>query len=188
MYFPLATGRNFAFRILVEIIVGSWLALSLVYEKYRPRRSLITGAFALFVIVMVIANAQGVDPYRSFWSNYQYMDGWVTLIHIFAYLVVASSVIASEKIWRLLFQVSLGVSVFVSIYGILQLARDGLSIRIDSTTGNPIYLAVYLLFHIFIAVLLWYQTWTVQPPEKRLAPSLAYGAIILVDTIALLFT
>jgi|SRR5882724_5502389 len=80
MYFPLATGRNFAFRILVEIIVGSWLALSLVYEKYRPRRSLIIGAFALFVIVMVIANAQGVDPYRSFWSNYQYMDGWVTLI------------------------------------------------------------------------------------------------------------
>jgi len=51
-----------------------------------------------------------------------------------------------------------------------------------------IYLAGYLLFHIFIAVLLWYQTWTVQPPEKRLAPSLAYGAIILVDTIALLFT
>ena len=197
LIYPYTTGRNFAFRIIIEIIFGSWLALSIVYEKYRPRRSLIIGAFALFVIVMAIADAQGVDPYRSFWDGYGRMEGWVTLIHIFAYLVVASSVIASEKIWRLLFRVSLGVSAFVSVYGFLQLAgflplalggQPGISARIDSTIGNPIGLAVYMLFHIFIAVLLWYQTWIVQPPEKRLAPSLAYGAIILLDTIALLFT
>jgi O-antigen ligase len=197
MYFSYDTGRNFAFRIIIEIIVGSWLVLSLVYEKYRPRRSLIIGAFALFVIVMAIADAQGVDPYRSFWDGYGRMEGWVTLIHIFAYLVVASSVIASEKIWRLLFRVSLGVSVFVGIYGLFQLAgvlplalggQPSISARIDSTLGNPTYLAVYMLFHIFIALLLWHQTWVAQPPKKRLAPSLIYGAITLLDTIVLLFT
>src|SRR5450755_4539653 len=107
--YPASTGKGFAFRVIVEVVAGAWFALAFVYEKYRPRRSLILGTFALFVTIMAIADAQGVYPYESFWGNYARMDGWVTLIHVFAYLVVASSVIASEKMWKSLFQVSLGV-------------------------------------------------------------------------------
>ena len=197
MFFPFITGKNFTFRIIVEIITGAWLALALVYPKYRPRRSWILGVVAIFVLVMAIADAQGVYPFKSFWSNYERMDGWVTLIHVFAYLTVASSVINSEKIWRLLFQVTLGVSVFMGLYGFLQLTGHealgqggsaGLSSRIDATFGNPIYLAVYMLFHVFIATLLWLQMWHARSAGKRLWPSLAYGAIIVIDTLMLFFT
>ena len=197
MFFPFITGKNFTFRIIVEIIAGAWLALALVYPTYRPRRSWILGAFAIFVLIMAIADAQGAYPFKSFWSNYERMDGWVTLIHVLAYLVVASCVINSEKIWRLLFQVSLGVSVFVGIYGLLQIVGytalgqgggAGLTGRIDGTFGNPIYLAIYMLFHIAIAALLWLQMWNVRLPGKRTWSSLAYGGIILLDTATLLLS
>jgi len=195
--YPTVTGKSFAFRIIVEIILAAWVVLVLVHERYRPRQSLILGTFTVFVVVMAIADAHGVNPSDSFWGNFRRMDGWITLMHVFAYLVVASSVIASEKAWRTLFQVSLCASVIVSIYGLLQLTgilplslggQAGLSARVDSTIGNPIFLAVYLLFHIFFAALLLYQTWVAQPTKERLAALLIYVAVILIDTTVLFFT
>ncbi|OGG53683.1 hypothetical protein A2851_02245 [Candidatus Kaiserbacteria bacterium RIFCSPHIGHO2_01_FULL_53_29] len=163
LFFPYITGKNFAFRIIVEIITGASLALALVDPKYRPRRSWILGAFAVFVLVIAIADAFGAYPFKSFWSNYERMDGWVTLAHLLLYLFVAAAIMNTEKLWRGLFRVSLGVSVFISIYGLLQVAGisalgqgglAGLGARVDATFGNPIYLAIYMLFHISIAALL----------------------------------
>src|SRR3989344_4798855 len=163
LFFPYITGKNFAFRIIVEIITGASLALALVDPKYRPRRSWILGAFAVFVLVIAIADAFGAYTFKSFWSNYERMDGWVTLAHLLLYLFVAAAIMNTEKLWRGLFRVSLGVSVFISIYGLLQVAGisalgqgglAGLGARVDATFGNPIYLAIYMLFHISIAALL----------------------------------
>jgi hypothetical protein len=103
-------------------VTGAWLALAIVFDKYRPRRFSILGAFAIFALVMAIANAQGENPYLSFWSNYERMDGWITLIHVFMFIVVTSSMLTTEKIWSFLFQVSIIVSVLVGIWGLLQLA------------------------------------------------------------------
>jgi O-antigen ligase len=197
MVFPYFTAQNLAFRIIVEIIVGAWLVLALFYTKYRPRHSWILGAFALFVTIMAIADVHGVYPYKSFWSSYARMDGWVTLVHVFAYLVVASAVISSERLWKLLFKFSLGVSAIESIYGFFQIAGlrpfglqggAGFSLRIDGTFGVPSYLAVYMLFNIFIAALLWNQRWVARPSKSRLSASLTYAAIIFLDTLALLLT
>lgn len=205
LYQPRIAAWSICFHIIVELITVAWIPLAVVYEEYRPRRSWILGAFALFVVIIAIADAQGVNPYLSFWSTYTRMDGWISLIHVFAFLVVVSSVIASEKIWRQLFQVSLGISVLISLFGFLQTAgvlplamrgQSGLSARIDSTIGNPIFLAVYLLFHIFIAGLLCYQTWIENPSDyssdylfdKGLAKSFVYIVIILIDAVALFLT
>jgi tetratricopeptide (TPR) repeat protein/O-antigen ligase len=193
-FFPFITGKNFTFRIIVEIVSGAWLSLALIYPAYRPRRSWILGAFALFVLVMAIADAQGVNPFKSFWSNYERMDGWVTLIHLLALLIVASSTLTSEKLWRRFWETSLGVSVFVALYGLLQVAGQlatgeggtgGLSARIDATFGNPIYLAVYMLFHIFLAALLWARA---RSSGARGWLSAWYGSVIVLDSFALLFT
>jgi cytochrome c-type biogenesis protein CcmH/NrfG/O-antigen ligase len=197
LFFPYITGKNFAFRIIVEIITGAWLALALVDPQYRPRRSWILACFAIFIMVIAIADAQGANPFKSFWSNYERMDGWVTIAHLFAYLLVVVSVLNTEKLWRLLMQLSLAVSVFAAVYGFLQIAgalalgeggSAGLSARIDATFGNPIYLAAYMLFHVFIAALLWAQMWKERGPGNRLPFSLLYGCAIVLDTLALLFT
>jgi tetratricopeptide (TPR) repeat protein/O-antigen ligase len=197
LFFPFITGKNFAFRILVEIMTAAWLGLALINANYRPRRSWILGAFAVFVLIMAVADAFGAYPFKSFWSNYERMDGWVTLIHLLAYLAVSVSVLNTEKLWRWLFWVSLTVSIGIGGRGLMQLLSlaavgqggvTGLSARLDATLGNAIYLAVYMLFHIFLAALLWNQQWNEKRPGKRKLISWVYGTIIVFNTIILLFT
>src|SRR3989338_1906977 len=195
LFFPYITGKNFAFRVIIEILAGGWLALALVYPKYRPRRSWILAAFAVFVVIIALADALGAYPFKSFWSNYERMDGWVTLAHLFVLVVVASSMLNTAKLWRTFWQTALVVSIAVAGYGFLQLVGvasltvgfSSLS-RLDATFGNPIYLAVYMLFHVFIAALLWAQAWAASAPGSRLGFSLTYGAVIVIDTMVLLLT
>jgi len=197
LFFPYITGKNFAFRIIVEIMAGGWLTLALLYPQYRPRRSWILTAFAIFVLIIGLADAFGAYPFKSFWSNYERMDGWVTLAHLLVYLFVAVSVLTKEKLWRWLLYVSLAFSAFVSVYGFLQIlgitsignnSAAGLTARIDATFGNPIYLAVYMLFHIFIALWLWTRVWTERGPGKRLWLGLLFGSVITINTLILFFT
>lgn len=191
LFFPFITGKNFTFRIIVEIITGSWLALALIYPHYRPRRNWQLAAFALFAIIMAIADAQGVNPFKSFWSNFERMDGWVTLSHLFLYFVVASSIL-TEKLWKYLWHTILGVSILVSGYGFLQLA--GLAtinqggVRLDATFGNATYLAVYMLFMIFVAAFFLARSWAENVPGRRMGPTILYGAIIVIDFVIMFFT
>lgn len=194
LFFPYITGKNFAFRIIVECITGAWLALALVSTQYRPKRSWLLGVFALFVLIIAIADAQGVYPFKSFWSNYERMDGWVTLAHLFAYFVVASSVL-NATLWRRLMSVSLVASVLMGVYGLLQIAgitslAPGYSsaTRIDATFGNPIYLAVYMLFHVFIAALLLAKSREDHPSSRHSSLVGWYGGVIAFDTLILFLT
>src|SRR3989344_950069 len=181
IFFPYITGKNFTFRILVELMAGAYIALAAVLPQYRPRKSLILLAFALFVLIIGIADAQGAMPFKSFWSNYERMEGWVTLAHLLVYLVVVASVMQAEKLWQRLWVWSLSISAFFSLMGLAQIlswlplnlgGNAGLAARIDVTFGNPIYLGVYMLFHIFLAALVWAQTarerWTTV--ERFLIP------------------
>jgi O-antigen ligase/cytochrome c-type biogenesis protein CcmH/NrfG len=195
LFFPFITGKNFAFRIIVEIITGAYLALALANAAYRPRRNWLLAAFALFLVVIAVADATGVYPFKSFWSNYERMDGWVTQAHLFAYFLVAVSVLNTEKLWRSLWQVSLVVSAFVGLYGLLQMvgiasvnAGFSSASRIDATFGNPIYLAAYMLFNVFVAALLWRRAWKDAPAGHRALPAVLYGGVIVLDTIVLFLT
>jgi O-antigen ligase/tetratricopeptide (TPR) repeat protein len=197
LFFPFITGKNIAFRIIVEVITGAWLALAVMKPEYRPRKSWLLAAFAAFVVVIAVADLNGVNPFKSFWSNFERMDGWVTLIHLFAYFVVASTILSTKELWRRFLQTSLGVSVLAGLYGILQFAgvaalgqggASGLSGRLDGTFGNPIYLAAFMLFNIFIAAFLWSQSWRERQSGSRLGISLWYGGVMALDTIILFST
>jgi tetratricopeptide (TPR) repeat protein len=189
-FFPYITGKNFAFRIIVELIGFAWLALALLNATYRPKRNWIYAAFAIFIIVIALADALGVNPIKSFWSNYERMDGWVTIAHLFVYTIVAASVMTAENLWRRLFQLSLGISVFLDLYGFSQIlgvvalgegGSSGWTARIDATFGNPIYLAAYMLFHVFFAGLLIAQVgkerWSM--PERVLFPICLAAPLVL---------
>src|SRR3989344_1923037 len=195
LFFPFITGKNFAFRILVEVMAAGWLALALVYPAYRPRRSWVLAAFALFVVIVALADALGAYPFKSFWSNYERMDGWVTLAHLFMLVVVASSMLNTEKLWRAFWQTELVMSLAIAAYGFMQLfgvvsLTAGFSSfeRLDATFGNPIYLAAYMLFNAFIAALLWARAWEKSMPGSRMGLSLAYGAVVAIDCFVVLLT
>ncbi len=191
LFFPFITGKNFAFRIIVEIISGAWLALALVNSAYRPKRTWLLYAFAAFVAIMFVADISGVYPHKSIWSNYERMDGWITLIHLLAYFIVAQSLLNTEKLWKQWWHTSLSVSGLVGIYALFQLMgfitiNQG-GIRLDATFGNSTYLGVYMLFHVFIAALYLSRAW-VEEPNKRFQYASLYGALIALDTFVLFFT
>ncbi|MBU4223772.1 tetratricopeptide repeat protein [Patescibacteria group bacterium] len=171
LFFPFITGKNFIFRILIEIIFGLWLTLAIFDENYRPkfagrpacagRRTWILIIFAGFVSVLVLSTIFGANPYRSFWSNYERMEGLISYLYLFAYFFVIAAVIKTEKLWKWFFHASLAANAIVCVYGLLQLAGKlaihQSSVRLDATLGNASYLAIYMVFHIFLALMLFFR-------------------------------
>ncbi len=158
LFFPFITGKNFAFRILVELLFGGWFILMLYDKSYRPSFSWLLASIAGFVGIIALADIFGENPLKSIWSNFERMEGLVTLIHLFLYFIVAGTVLNSEKLWTRFLNTSVGVSAFLGIYGLFQLAgfitiNQG-GIRLDATFGNTTYLSIYMFFHVFITALL----------------------------------
>lgn len=186
MFFPYITGKNFTFRIIVEIIFSLWIVLALYDAQYRPRFTWLNVVLAAFLIVIGIADIFGLNFFQSFWSNFERMEGYITLLHLAAYFLVASTVLNTEKLWDALWMVSLGCATVMSLIGISAILGSlgdlSAAPRIDATLGNPIYLAIYNVFHIFIALYLWakqnrWQSWHV-----------VYPVIIALQSLALLFS
>lgn len=159
MFFPFITGKNFTFRILVELMLGLWVVLMFVDAKYRPRFSWALVASGSLLAVLTISMFLSENPYRSFWSNYERMEGLIAHVHLFLYFLIAGTILDTEKLWRRFFQISLGVSMIVAMYSFAQLGgaidiRQSTT-RIDATFGNSTYLAVYALLHIFLSIFYW---------------------------------
>lgn len=159
-FFPFITGKNFAFRILVEIAFVAWALLALIDTKYRPKFSWVLSSFAALLVVMFFANYLGQDPQTSFWSNFERMDGYVTLVHVFLYMVALASMLTDKKHWSFYLNTTLGVSVIVAMYGLAQYSGvvETTSVRIESYLGNAAYMAIYMFFHIFIAFWLFVES------------------------------
>ncbi|MFH1178146.1 MAG: O-antigen ligase family protein, partial [bacterium] len=191
-FFPFITGKAFYFRILVEIAVCAWAILALLDKEYRPRFSWIGAVFVGFVFWMFIADAFALNATKAFWSNFERMEGWMFLIHLLGFFFAASAVLRVEKKWRAWFLTTLGVSLIISAYALLQLAgnlpiHQG-SVRIDASLGNSAYLAIYLLFNSFIALWL-----ALTPPrsgqaENRVWLKWSLIALALLEASLIFFT
>jgi len=177
LFFPFITGKNFYFRIFVVFLFVFWLILALLRSDFRLRKGPILYAFTAFVFVMTIATIFGVDPYHSFWSNFERMEGLITHLHLLALFMVLSNSIRSMKEWFYLFNVSVVVSIFVAVYallqslGVIEIVGAG---RTYSTLGNSIYLAVYMMFHMFILAALMFKV-------RYLWARLAYAVLFLFE-------
>lgn len=186
MFFPFISGKGFVFRILVEILFGLFVVLAFVDKEYRPKLSWITKSFILFTFIILVADLLGQNSYKSLWSNYERMEGFVLLIHLLLYYIVVSSVINTKELWNKLFNTSIFASVLMSFYGLFQLAgKISISqggVRLDGTFGNSTYLAIYLVLHIFLCL------YMLVSEAKKSWQKWVYGSIIVLETIMLYFT
>lgn len=157
LFFPYITGRNFAFRILIELALALWLGLMIVYKEYRPKFTPMVAALTVFLFVVGLANLLGVDPYHSFWSSFERMEGYLMFLHLVPYFFMLTTVF-SKKDWQIFFHLFLITGVLVGGYGVLQKLglREAIQggERIDGTIGNPTYLAAYLALVLVITALL----------------------------------
>ncbi|OHA93185.1 MAG: hypothetical protein A3H52_03075 [Candidatus Zambryskibacteria bacterium RIFCSPLOWO2_02_FULL_39_26] len=184
MFFPFISGKGFTFRILVEIIFGLWIILAFLDAQYRPKMSWITKSVLFFVVAIFVSDLLSANPYKSFWSNYERMEGFVLIIHLVAYYFVASSVLIKQN-WNRLFNATILASVLMSFYGLFQLfgwatINQG-GVRVDATFGNSTYFAIYLVFHIFLCLFMFLK-------EARSWQKWLYGSVALFEIIILYFT
>lgn len=185
LFFPFITTKAFAWRIIVEIIFSAWVLLALLDADYRPKKSLILYAVLSFLAVIGLADLLGVAPLKSFWSNFERMEGFITLLHLGMFFIAISSVF-NETDWKKWWHVSLAASFVMVLYSLMQILglktiNQG-GVRVDGTLGNAIYLAVYMLFHIFIAILFLWREW------KSVLLRWVYGLLILVQAFILYYT
>lgn len=161
LFFPFITGKNFTFRIVVELMLAAWALLLIQSPTYRPKASYLVWSFLAFLLTLGISTLLSENVFKSFWSNFERMEGYITLLHLFAYLLIFTVFLRTEKDWNWWLKTSTFVAAWLCGFGAFQLAgvltiNQG-GVRLDGTLGNATYLAVYMLFHIFFLVLLYFR-------------------------------
>ena len=191
--FPYVTIRTVLFRIIVEIVVcvsiWLWIEGKIVFTGFK--RDYFFWSFAGLIIVESIAAFFGESPIASFFGDLERMWGIFTVVHIFLFYVL-TRVFFEEKHWKIFFHISFIISMLVSLYGILQrypgafglyLFGSGEGIRIVSSLGNPVYVAIYLLFNITFAIFL-----LIRSKEVKAKIRYFYITTIVVDFYAFTLT
>ncbi|MEK7135449.1 MAG: hypothetical protein AAB780_01960, partial [Patescibacteria group bacterium] len=162
LFFPFITTKVFAWRVIVEVVFAAWVLLALVDPEARPKKSPVLYAIGAFLLLIGLADLLGVAPLKSFWSNFERMEGYISLLHLGAFFLVISSFFREQN-WRQWWNTTLAASFVMVGYSVFQLLgvftiNQG-GVRVDGTFGNAIYLAVYMLFNIFIALLMMLREW-----------------------------
>ncbi|TSC73953.1 MAG: Uncharacterized protein G01um101444_420 [Parcubacteria group bacterium Gr01-1014_44] len=162
-FFPFITAKNIFFRIIVEFITAAWIGLLCINrERYWPKWNILSMIFSAFIAAVFLSAAFGVDFANSMWSNFERMEGLAMYFHLAALFFVLSGTFQARFDWFIIFGISIAVSFFVAFYGLLEFLgavtaySDGT--RIISTLGNPLYVAAYLTFHIFLILFFWFKT------------------------------
>lgn len=184
LFFPYITGKAFIFRAIVEIAFLLWLYLAIFYTEYRPRRGLIGYAVLFFVFTTLLAAVFGENPAKSFWSNFERMEGVIAYIHLAAYFFVLAHVF-DRRDWKVFFNIFVIAGMLENTYALFQklglYASPQGGARVDGTIGNPTYLAAYLLFVATFCGFLLLET-------KKTALRLLYGAGLLFTLLIIYFT
>jgi tetratricopeptide (TPR) repeat protein/O-antigen ligase len=186
MFFPFIAGKGFTFRIIVEIIFGAYIVLAFIEPVYRPSFNWITKAVLAFTSIIFIADIFGENPYKSIWSNYERMEGFVLIAHLLLFYIVVSSILNTKDLWNKFLNTNIGASMLMTVYGVFQLAgvfkiNQG-GARVDGTFGNAAYFAIYLVFNIFLSI------YMLSDSKIEKWKKWVYSGVILAETIMLYFT
>lgn len=158
-YFPYIVPKTIFFQIAVEAALFFYILLISIDTKYAPKFDTLAKLILVFWGVSALAAALGANPVRSFLGTYERMLSVVGLAHFVAFFFMIRAVFIRKNEWRVFFQTFIFAATLVSLYGIGQ--KLGLSWtyhadidRIDSTIGNAAFLAGYLIFAFFFALIL----------------------------------
>lgn len=159
--YPFVSPRTGFFYFLVELAFVLFLVAYAQghIKKQEKGKNFLILAFGAFVLANIISAFFGASLQNSIFGTIERGWGILTLAHVLLFFFLVR-VFFQKKDWLSYFKIIVWVSVLVSVIGILQrfgatlgvgifLAGEG---RILTTLGNPIYVAIYLLFGIFFAL------------------------------------
>lgn len=187
IYFPYITGKNFVFRIVIELAAALWLVLIWFKKEYRLRNSKIMFSILVFTFVVGLADIIGVNPYNSFWSNYERMEGYITILHLVLYFTILRSILRTRSDWSIILNLILAAGTFTGMYAVATPSINApryvieYGARISGTIGNPPFLASYLLLVVFIGLILIIRT------QKNLS-RIFYAVTVLLNLAVIYLT
>lgn len=206
LLFPYITGKNFGFRILVEIAAAAWVLLMILDKNLRPKKTLMLYIYSSFVFILLLADIFSVNITRSFLSNFERMEGFITHAHLFLYFLMLTSLFKDKISWAkyktVLFFSNIPVIVlaFLQLLGLKSFAlmkflpnlRDAIGqkfypsqggTQLDASLGNSTYLAIYAVFFIFLFFLTYLET-----RKEKVKNNWIYLLMTILNLIVLYYT
>lgn len=175
-FFGFITQRTLYFRGLVGL-----MGLVALFNRSLLTQSLskLQASVLIFGVILLLANALGIDPVNSFLSGYSRMEGFSAYVHYLIYFLVLARAGFSRHRWHLALLVSVSVSVVVVLYGAGQESGWQTNhFRLVATIGNPSYLGLYLLLNLFLAIYLSWQFPTVGRGVKLALLAVVAGVLL----------
>lgn len=153
LFFPFISGKVYLFRLFVQISFLVWVVLMIKKPEYRPNfKNPLIITTLLLLLGMIITGFLGVDPVRSFFSDFERGKGVIQFGHWVLYFLMLISVLRTKKDWQLFLFIFIAVALLISIYAWFKHSSQP---KLYGTFGNPSYLAGFLIFAIgFTAVML----------------------------------
>ena len=150
-FFPFIFAKALVFRVIVEIIFVLYLLLISININYKPRFTIIFFAFLAYIVLTFVSSLFGSNFYLSFWGDIERSEGIVLLLHLFAFFIVISAFIKSKKECLLSYDAAINGSLVVGCFALgqklhLDFVLNSGEGRLSATTGNPAFLAGYLIF------------------------------------------
>ena len=149
LLFPYITSKQIYFNVLIELLFVFWLAFLVKFPEYRPKRSWISTGLVVYFAVILLSCFFSVDFNLSFWGDVERMLGFFHILHFLVFYFIVITVFRRRDDWRNLMMASLAAALIVALY----------SFKITfSTIGNSAYVAGYLIFNIYFALILFFRT------------------------------
>src|SRR3989344_390208 len=185
-YFPFIYPKSLVFELAAEVMGLVFFGLLLLDRQRHIRLNPAVVLYAAVIIVELLAGIFGINFVRSFWSTFERAEGIFLHLHLLAFLFVITNFIRDRRAWLILFDISVLVSVLVSLVSLLQYfgldwLKDVGDTRLAATVGNAAFFAGYLLFHIFIALFLYTQ-------RREQGRRWAYATAVLLEVFILFQT
>lgn len=149
--FPFVTEKTLYFRLLVDMLLCVWAVVAFRNANYLPKRTPLNMAVLLLAGVTLLTAIFGYDFPYSFWSGLERMEGFMGLFYLLIYFFVLSNSLKNPQQWQTLFMVSCAVACVLVLWSIFkEFQAVSVGERLFSNVGNPTYLGLYLLLHLFL--------------------------------------
>ncbi len=171
--YPHVVGKALFSRSAIEVILFLWIILIALEPDYRPRKSWIFLAIAIYMIIGFLSAMSGVSFSHSVWSDYNRMWGLWDQLHWFALIIILSTMFKNEDswkpffIWNLIVAVTIGLLALTEAFNVSPSPVRYANCALDSTLGNPSYLSQLMIINIFIAAGLFMQSIQKQASKQK---------------------
>lgn len=158
--YPFVFPKIIFFRIVVEILIFLYILLCFSDKKYYPKITPVSIALGLYLAIATVTSFFGVDIFQSFFSTLARGEGLITLYHLFAIFIIASSVIQTRDEW-----IPLLLFLFL-IFFIENILAFGQTLKLpyvkmfganrpNGSLGNPAFFASFEALGLWITYLLY---------------------------------